>query len=72
MADIDHQQVESSTINTVGYDPEKRELHIDFHDSGAYIYHDVPQHIYEGLMMSGSKGKYLHMHIKGRHAHQKI
>jgi len=70
--EIQHADVESSSIRSLGYDDEKRELHVAFHDTGRYVYHNVPKHIYDGLMMSGSKGKYIHSTIKGKYGFTRL
>lgn len=69
---LEHSAVDSSTIKTVGYDEEKQELHVAFHGSGTYVYQNVPKHLYEAFMISGSKGKFLHQNIRGRYEHGKI
>lgn len=69
---IQHQYVQSSTIQTCGYDPESQELHVKFKDGGYYTYTDVPPEKHQAFMMSGSKGQFLHQHIKGKHDHTKL
>jgi len=64
---IEHLPVESSSIKHIGYDPETKELHVTFHDTGKYVYHNVPQETYDGLMASSSKGKFLHHNVKKQH-----
>jgi hypothetical protein len=68
---VQHQEVESSTIRSIGYDPDTQELHVAFNDTGMYVYQKVPVHLYDGLMMSGSKGKFFHSSIKGRFVHKR-
>lgn len=67
-----HMPVNSSTINTVGYNPDTQELHVKFHGSGTYVYHNVPEETHKAFMASDSKGKFLHNNIKGVHEHRKI
>lgn len=67
-----HTPVESSSIKSVGYDPDRKELEVDFHGTGRYIYHNVPPQTYERLMAADSIGKHLHKNIKGIHRHSKI
>lgn len=68
---IQHKPVSSSTIRTVGYDPDKQELHVDFHHSGRYVYHNVTQEIHDAFMNADSHGKFLHQNIRGKHTHRK-
>lgn len=55
--------VESSMIYAVGYDPETETLHVVFNSGGTYIYENVPQDIYDGLMAAESKGRYMHAYV---------
>lgn len=55
--------VSSSNLVAAGYEPTKQELTIQFR-SGVYTYVGVPQHIYNGLLSSPSKGSYHHKYIK--------
>lgn len=56
--------VQSSTINSVGYDETSATLEIGFNNGTIYQYHGVPLHVYEGLMNASSKGTYLNQYIK--------
>ncbi len=63
--------VDSSNIESIGYDEETQELHIQFLSGGYYIYSEVPQYIFEELMNSPSKGSYLNREIKGVYQYRK-
>jgi hypothetical protein len=54
--------VASSNLESVGY--ENGTLEIRFHTGGIYQYLNVPEHLYQGLMMAASKGTYLDQYIK--------
>lgn len=57
--------VESSHIQSIGYDPDNAILEIEFKKNGAiYQYYDVPQYEYDELMNAESKGKYFNKNIK--------
>lgn len=62
--------VDSSNLASVGY--ENGTLHIRFHRGGLYAYYNVPESIYNGLMMADSHGKYFHAYIRGRYGDTKI
>ncbi len=64
--------VVSSNLNSVGYDPSTRTLEIEFREGDVYVYNNVPQHIYDGLMSASSKGSYHHSHIKNSYSYRKI
>ena len=59
--------VRSTSIASIGYFPGKRELEIEFRDSGdVYRYFDVPPEEYAAFMAAHSKGTYLNEVIKAR------
>jgi hypothetical protein len=61
----------SSTVASIQYDHVARELTVDFHRSGRYIYRDVPPDVAQAFTLSSSKGQYLERYIKGRYAYSK-
>ncbi len=61
---VEMQFVESSNIEQVGYDADSMELHIQFKNSGLYVYLEVPLAIYESLMNADSKGSFFNREIK--------
>jgi len=56
--------VESTNLDSVGFDRGKSTLEIEFRDGSIYQYYDVPEMVYEGLMRAGSKGRFLHENIR--------
>ena len=67
-SDVQHYSVSSSAIRSVGYDPASGRMEIVFRSSPeAYVFCRVPQHVFEGLLHAGSKGRYYHDHIKDRY-----
>ena len=56
--------VESSLIQAVGYDAERRLLEIAFTSGRVYWYADVPPEVYQNLMAAESKGEYFLAHIR--------
>jgi hypothetical protein len=57
--------VESSSIATIGYDPETKILEIEFKKSGErYRYFEVPADAYDAFMSAPSKGTYLNQQFK--------
>ena len=64
--------VSSSNVRSVGYDEASQTLEVEFHNGGIYHYYGVPVSIYQGFMAAGSKGTYLHNHIKDRYRYQKV
>ena len=69
---MNREPVQSSNLNSVGYDSDTKTLEIEFHDGGIYQYFEVPSDIHEGLMSAPSKGKFHHEFIKNVYRYQKI
>ncbi len=67
---VRYENVESSNLYAVGYDPENGNLFIIFKikATGApgrkWVYYNVPAHVFSELMAAESKGKYHAAHIK--------
>ena len=59
--------VESSNIESIGYDSNSKNLEIEFNDHSVYRYYEVPEDVYDELMASESKGSYFFRKIKGGH-----
>jgi hypothetical protein len=56
--------VSSSNLRSVGYDPSSATLEIEFNSGGVYQYSDVPAHVHDSLLSSGSLGRYFRNHIR--------
>lgn len=67
---MNRQFVNSSNLNSVGYDDGV--LEIAFHHGGTYQYFNVPSFIYSGLLSASSKGTYFHENIKNNYQHSRI
>lgn len=59
-------EVDSEAIAAIGYDPDTRQLHVAFVDTGLYVYDDVDEDLYDGLLHAESKGSYFNLEIKPR------
>ncbi len=62
---IQMQDVVSSNIEAVGYDDNKKILHVRFAHGGTYLYSGVPAQVYKTLLESDSVGTYFSQSIKG-------
>jgi hypothetical protein len=69
---MDRVPVSSSSIASVGYDPDSRTLEVEFRKGGIYQYFRVPKDVHEDLMGSSSKGQYHHQNIKNRYPSTRI
>jgi 2-C-methyl-D-erythritol 2,4-cyclodiphosphate synthase len=64
---VKRQPMDSSAITSMGYDPERHELEIEFADTeDIYLYFDVPAEEYQAFMAAGSKGTYPNQVFKAR------
>lgn len=65
--------VDSTSIISIGYEPRRRELEIEFRDSGdVYLYFDVAAKEYAEFMATESKGAYLNQVFKPKEHRYKI
>lgn len=62
---MERQQVISSNIASIGYDPESGTLEVEFLNGAVYQYFDVPETFHYELMNADSHGGYLAHNIKG-------
>lgn len=61
---MEREMVTSSTVLSIGHEPTNSTLEVEFKNGGVYQYYNVPEMIYQQLMASDSKGKFLHAYIK--------
>lgn len=65
-------QVSSSNILAVGYDADNQIVHVQFLNGSEYIYKEVPQHEFDGLLNAPSVGSYLHRNYKNIYPYERI
>ena len=61
----DMHYVDSSNVEAIGYDPDARELYVQFIGSGNYAYLDVEEWVCDEFLQADSKGQYLNQNIRG-------
>lgn len=64
--------VQSSNIESIGYDHNAATLEVKFHSGEVYQYTNVPESVYKGLFDAESKGRYFHTNIRGKYPFNKI
>ena len=69
---MERKKVESSNIESVGYDPEKLILEVEFENSGVYEYYGVDDDIYQSFMKDTSLGRFFGKHIRGKFESKKL
>jgi hypothetical protein len=63
--EMNRKHVDSSNIDSIGYDLDSQTLEIEFQNGYVYQYFDVPESYYHNLMEAGSHGKNFCDNIKG-------
>jgi hypothetical protein len=58
-------KVESSCVTSIGYDEEKSELYVEFVSGSTYKYSNCSKTLYEKLMNSPSKGRFINDYFIG-------
>jgi hypothetical protein len=69
---VDRHLMESSSLLSVGYDPQSRTLEVAFRNSGVYRYVDVPPEVYAQMLAAPSKGRFVNDRVKGRYAYRRV
>lgn len=64
--------VDSSAIASVGYDPESRKLHVEFHSGKVHEYTDVEPETHASLLAAPSIGAHFSKHIRPHYPSQLI
>jgi hypothetical protein len=65
---MERNNVASSNISSIGYDPQTSTLEVEFLNGGTYQYYGVPENMYQQLMSAPSKGQFLNTYIKNQYA----
>ena len=71
MSNIIFTPVESSNITSVGYDESTSTLFVKY-TSGTYKYDGVEKSVYESLLTSTSKGRFMNENIKGQYTYSRV
>lgn len=71
---IELHPVQSSAIRAIGYDPDAREMHIEFVSGGRYAFRDIEPDEHAALVGANSIGRHFARHFarrSGNFAHTK-
>lgn len=69
MEKIKFTEVKSSNIISVGHD--ETNLYVNY-KSGTYKYENVDKSVYESLLSSESKGRFMNENIKGKYNYSRV
>jgi hypothetical protein len=64
--------VSSSNIKSVGYDPQKQILEVEFHTGAVHQYDAVPPAKHAAMMRAESPGGYFGINIRNFHKSRKL
>ncbi len=62
----------SSSLASVGYDPDKRVLEIEFRDGQVYEYFDIPESLFTELLEAESSGRSFNVNIRDRFRFERL
>jgi hypothetical protein len=66
-------EVESTSIEAIGYDRQAHELYVRFRESGGtYAYWEVEENVFEEFLGAASKGNYFNREIKGEYSYGRV
>lgn len=69
---MERYSVASSNVSSVGYDADTQTLEVEFVNGAIYQYYNVPNNIYEEMMKSDSKGRFLHYYIRDYYPYSRV
>lgn len=69
---MDYKEVESSNILAIGFEKETGTLGVTFTSGDEYLYSDVPESIYDELLVAESVGKAFNQMIRGEYVALKV
>jgi len=64
--------IESTTLVSVCYLPDRALLELEFRDGTVYRFFDVPASCFQQLLTSDSKGRYFNNNIRNRFRNQRV
>ena len=59
-------RIDSTSLESVGYEAESKTLEVEFLHGGVYRYFEVPEAIHAELMKAESKGRFFQANIRNK------
>lgn len=69
---MDRYNVASSNILSIGYDQPTMTLEVEFLNGRIYQYYNVPENMYDEIMKTPSKGRFLHAYIRNAYPYSQV
>ncbi|HVK65153.1 MAG TPA: KTSC domain-containing protein, partial [Polyangium sp.] len=64
--------VTSTSLRSVGYNPEAHELDLEFKDGRLYRYSGVPAEVHDELLHAPSLGRYFLANVRGQYPCERL
>ncbi|MGY4516149.1 KTSC domain-containing protein [Lysobacter sp. HA18] len=64
--------LDSEALSSVGYDPARQVLEIEFASGSVYQYFDVPEQEVLRMMRAGSRGHYFSERVRDRYRFEQV
>ena len=64
--------LESEALASVGYDPGRHVLEVEFTSGRVYQYFDVPRHEVERMLRAGSRGAYFSERVRDHYRFEQV
>lgn len=72
MPSIERQQVDSTSIESIGFNARLKMLEVRFRSGATYRYLDVPPSVFAAFMKAESKGRFFTQQIRGRYEFKRL
>lgn len=69
---MDRIPLESEALTSIGYDPERCVLEVEFASGRVYQYFDVPRHEVDRLLGAESRGHYFGERVRDRYRYAAV
>jgi hypothetical protein len=69
---MEHIPISSSTIRSVAYDQENMTMEVRFTNERVYQYFDVPEQVFQGLLVAPSAGAYLNANVRNFYRYAQV
>ena len=66
------QPVESSSLQSVGYDAASQVLEVQFRTGRVYRYFGVPPDVYNSLLQASSRGAFFNANIRDQYPFERV
>jgi hypothetical protein len=69
---MNRKPVSSSSIRSIGYDPDAKILEVELQNGGIYQYFQVPRETHDDLINAASIGRYYSKYVRDSYKYRKV